>query len=108
MLQALNTGHDGSLSTVHASGPGPALRRLETLALLAGVGLSLAAVRAQLAMSIDAIVHVARDRSGARRVESVAEVVDGGDHAVGVRMLHERRGGRLCEVAAPTRPARAA
>ena len=60
MLQALNTGHDGSLSTVHANGAADALARLETLALLADSGLPLAAVRAQIAASVDAVVFVAR------------------------------------------------
>ena len=73
MLQALNTGHDGSLSTVHANGPAEALARLETLALFGGVALPLPAIRAQLAAAVDAIVHVARrarrtpgDRRGCR------------------------------------------
>ena len=74
MLQALNTGHDGSLSTMHANGPADALARLETLVLLADVGLPLAAVRAQVASSIDAVVFVARGRGGVRRVEAIAEV----------------------------------
>ena len=60
MLQALNTGHDGSMSTIHANGPADALARLETLVLLADSGLPLAAVRAQVAASIDAVVFVAR------------------------------------------------
>ena len=74
LLQALNTGHAGCLATVHANGPAEALRRLETLVLLAGVGLPLGAVRAQLAAAVDAVVHVARCADGARRVTEVAEV----------------------------------
>src|SRR5439155_849835 len=68
MLQALNTGHDGSMSTIHANGPSDALARLETLVLLADAGLPLAAIRAQLAASIDVVVFVARRQDGVRRV----------------------------------------
>ncbi len=91
MLQALNTGHDGSLTTVHANGVLEALHRLETLVLLAGIHLPIEAVRAQLASSVDAIVHVARARDGARAVTAVAEVIppERGDSALCVRMLFE-------------------
>ncbi len=75
LLQALNTGHDGSLSTVHANSPEDALRRIETLALMAGVGLPHAAVREQVASAIDVVVHQARRPDGTRRIESVCEVV---------------------------------
>jgi pilus assembly protein CpaF len=75
MLQALNTGHDGSLTTVHANSPEDALRRVETLALMAGVGLPHAAVREQVTSALDLIVHQARGSDGSRRVESVCEVV---------------------------------
>jgi pilus assembly protein CpaF len=75
MLQALNTGHDGSLCTVHANGTDAALTRLETLALMAGVPLPVEAVRAQIAAAIDAVVFVARDPAGRRQVEAFAEVV---------------------------------
>src|SRR5215207_10478661 len=66
MLQALNTGHDGSLTTVHANSPEDALRRVETLALMAGVGLSHQAVRDQVASALDLIVHQARLPDGRR------------------------------------------
>jgi pilus assembly protein CpaF len=75
MLGAMSTGHDGSLSTVHAGSPEEALRRLETLALMAGVGLPHAAIREQLASAIDLVVHQARLPDGARRVVAVSEVV---------------------------------
>jgi pilus assembly protein CpaF len=93
MLQALNTGHDGSLSTVHANSPADALRRIETLALMAGVGLPHAAVRDQVASALDVVVHQARLPDGARVVESVSEVlrVAGG---AGTRELWSR-GARL-------------
>jgi pilus assembly protein CpaF len=75
MLSAMTTGHDGSLSTIHAGSPEEALRRLETLALMADVALPLAAVREQVAGAIDLVVHQARGRDGERRVVEVAEVV---------------------------------
>jgi pilus assembly protein CpaF len=93
MLMALNTGHDGSLTTVHANSPEDALRRVETLALMAGVGLPHTAVREQVAGAIDLVVHQARGRDGRRRVESVAEVVRvvGG---AGTREIYRLRDGR--------------
>ena len=95
MLQALNTGHDGSLTTVHANSPADALRRIETLALMAGVGLPHAAIRDQVASALDVVVHQARLPGGQRVVESVSEVlrVAGG---AGTRDLWTR-GGRLRE-----------
>ena len=93
MLQALNTGHDGSLTTVHANSPTDALRRLETLALMAGVGLPHAAVRDQVASALDLVVHQARLADGSRAVESVTEVVRVAGGA-GARELY-RRGGTL-------------
>ena len=68
MLQALNTGHDGSMTTVHANGAADALRRIETLALMAEVALPHAAVREQVASALDLVVHLERERDGARRV----------------------------------------
>src|SRR3954453_16010042 len=75
MLSAMSTGHDGSLCTVHAGSPEEALRRLETLALMAGLGLPHAAIREQVCDAIDLVVHQARQAGGARRVVAVAEVV---------------------------------
>jgi pilus assembly protein CpaF len=75
MLSAMGTGHDGSLCTVHAGSPEEALRRLETLALMADVGLPHAAVREQVAGALDLVVHQSRMADGSRRVVSVAEVV---------------------------------
>jgi pilus assembly protein CpaF len=74
LLTALNTGHDGALSTVHANSPADAISRLETLALMAGVGLPHEAIAAQVRRGIDVIVHIERRRSGARRVTEIAEV----------------------------------
>ena len=104
MLQALNTGHDGSMSTIHANGTADALARLETLVLLADSGLPLAAVRAQVISSVDAIVFVARRAGGERRVEGIAEV--DGRGVGGARTLFERRGGQLVSIGRPARPPR--
>jgi pilus assembly protein CpaF len=75
MLQAMNTGHDGSLSTVHANTPRDAISRLETMVLMAGMDLPDRAVREQIASAIDLIVHLSRFRDGTRRVTHVTEVV---------------------------------
>jgi pilus assembly protein CpaF len=93
MLQALNTGHDGSLTTVHANSPEDALRRIETLALMAGVGLPHAAIRQQVASALDLVVHQVRLPDGARAVEQVCEVVRVAGGA-GVREVY-RRGGAV-------------
>jgi len=78
MLQAMNTGHEGSLSTCHANSPADALRRLETMILMGDVDLPLDAVRAQLESALDLVVQVARTSSGARQVVEVAEVLGAG------------------------------
>ena len=75
LLTALNTGHDGALSTLHANSPEDALRRLETLALMAGVGLPHEAVRDQVVRGIDVVAHLRREPDGARRLVAIAEVV---------------------------------
>jgi pilus assembly protein CpaF len=75
LLTALNTGHDGALSTVHANSPADALSRLETLALMAGVGLPHAAVAEQVQRGIDLVVHLERRADGARLVTDITEVV---------------------------------
>jgi pilus assembly protein CpaF len=93
MLMALNTGHEGSLTTVHANSPEDALRRVETLALMAGVGLPHEAVREQVASALQLVVHQARLPSGERRIESVAEVVRVAGGA-GTRELYRMRGER--------------
>ena len=74
MLQAMNTGHDGSLSTIHANGPTDALRRLETLVLMADVDLPLAAVREQVRAAVDLVVQLRREPGGERMICEVAEV----------------------------------
>jgi len=84
LLQALNTGHSGSLSTIHANGPGDALTRLENLVLLAGLGLPLSAIRAQIRAAVDAVVHVVRSPGAGRTVAAVAEL----SHSRGLHLLY--------------------
>lgn len=108
MLAAMTTGHDGSLTTVHANSPVGALDRVQTLALMAGVDVPHEAIRRMTASAVDLIVHQARFPGGARRVASIAEVVsDGGAlraHPVfeidpaGVERWREPVGGRLGEL----------
>src|SRR5512145_3364696 len=74
MLQAMNTGHDGSITTGHANTPRDMLRRLETMVLLSGVEIPARAIREQIASGIDVIVHTARTGSGGRAVTSIAEI----------------------------------
>jgi pilus assembly protein CpaF len=74
MLQAMNTGHDGSLSTVHANSPRDGIARLETLVLMAGMDLPMRAIREQVASAVDVIVHQARLKDGSRRITHVTEV----------------------------------
>ena len=74
MLQAMNTGHDGSLSTVHANTPRDAVARLETLVLMAGMDLPLRAIREQIASAVDVIIQLNRLRDGSRRVTAVTEL----------------------------------
>jgi pilus assembly protein CpaF len=74
MLQAMNTGHDGSLTTVHANTPRDAISRLETLVLMAGMDLPVRIVRQQIASAIQMIVQIARLRDGTRKVTSISEV----------------------------------
>ena len=79
MLQAMNTGHDGSLTTIHANAPNEALSRLETLALMAGLDLPARAIREQIAGSIQLIVQQARLSDGTRKVTAITEVIGMGD-----------------------------
>jgi pilus assembly protein CpaF len=75
MLQAMNTGHDGSLSTVHANGPRDALARIETMVLMAGFDLPSRAIREQIASALNLVVHIERFRDGIRRIANVTEVL---------------------------------
>ncbi len=74
MLQAMNTGHDGSMTTAHSNGPRDTLARLETMTLMAGMDLPLRAIREQISSAVDLIVHQDRFRDGTRKVVNVAEV----------------------------------
>ena len=74
MLQAMNTGHDGSMTTIHSNGPRDALRRIETMVMMAGMDLPLRAIREQVASSIELIVHLERLKDGTRKIVRVSEV----------------------------------
>jgi pilus assembly protein CpaF len=74
MLQAMNTGHDGSMSTGHANSPRDMLARLETMVLMAGVDLPLKAIREQIASAVDLVVHQSRLKDGSRKITSITEV----------------------------------
>ena len=74
MLQAMNTGHDGSMTTIHSNSPRDTLRRIETMVLMAGMELPLKAIREQVASAIELIVHMNRMRDGTRKVTQVSEV----------------------------------
>jgi pilus assembly protein CpaF len=75
MLQAMNTGHDGSITTIHANGPRDVLSRLETMVLMAGMDLPVRAIREQVAGAIELIVHQSRLRDGTRRITAITEIV---------------------------------
>ncbi len=91
MLQAMNTGHDGSLTTVHAGSPAEAIRRIETMVLMAGLELPHAVVREHVSLGIDLVVHVARSADGRRRVVALAgqDRGDGGLRDVDDGLLSE-------------------
>ncbi len=92
MVQAMNTGHEGSLTTCHANGPEDALRRLETMVSWSDAALPLTAVRDHLGAAIDLVVHVARSAGGRRGVVGVAEVLPEDLGTVRVRELADRAG----------------
>ncbi len=75
MLQAMNTGHDGSLTTAHANTPRDALSRLETMVMMAGFDLPVRAIREQIASAVDMVIQIARMRDGSRKVISISEIV---------------------------------
>jgi pilus assembly protein CpaF len=74
MLQAMNTGHDGSLTTIHANSPRDAISRLETLVLMAGMDLPIKIVRQQISSAVDVIVQMSRVRDGTRKITAITEV----------------------------------
>ncbi len=75
MLQAMNTGHDGSLTTVHANAPRDVISRLETMVLMSGMELPSRAIREQIASAVDIIVHESRLSDGSRKITYISEVV---------------------------------
>ena len=74
MLQAMNTGHDGSLTTVHSNSPRDAIARLETLVMMAGMDLPLLTIRQQIAGAVDLVVQVSRLKDGSRKIVQVTEI----------------------------------
>src|SRR3990172_9376719 len=75
MLQAMNTGHDGSISTIHSNSPRDALSRLETMSMMAGMDLGIRAIREQIASAVNLIIHQARMKDGVRRITHITEIV---------------------------------
>ena len=110
MLQAMNTGHSGSMTTLHANSTADALSRLETMALMAGVELPFAAIRGQVASAVELLVQISRFPDGSRRLTEMAEVLgldDRGDYRVNRLMAFELEGkdpesGRLLGEIRPT------
>ena len=105
LLQALNTGHEGALSTVHANGPLDALRRLATLALFSGVALPFEAITEQVAAAVDIVVQVERGRSGPAAIVAIAEV-HSERGAVGTRPLFAGAANELVPAGVPGRALR--
>ncbi|MEQ8767919.1 MAG: CpaF family protein [Planctomycetota bacterium] len=100
MLQALNTGHDGGMCTIHANSPRDALSRLETMVLMAGLELPSRAIREQIVSAVDFIVHVRRFEDGVRRIETVTEMagLEGNTPLLQDIFKFERRGGNIRRV----------
>ncbi len=101
MLQAMNTGHDGGLTTIHANSPRDALARMETMVLMAGIELPSRAIREQIVSALHLVVHVRRYEDGVRRVESIAEItgMEGSTPQMQDIFRFERRGRRGKSVA---------
>jgi pilus assembly protein CpaF len=91
MLQAMNTGHEGSLATIHANSPKDALSRLETMVLMAKVEIPILAIREQIARAIDFVVQVVRFADGRRRVVSISEITGIDSGVIGMQSLYEYR-----------------
>jgi pilus assembly protein CpaF len=94
LLQAMNTGHDGSLSTIHANSPKDALSRLETCALLSGVEIPLSALRDQVASAVHVVVQTARLFDGSRRITHISEVLglDKGQYSLQDLFVYRQEG----------------
>jgi pilus assembly protein CpaF len=101
MLQAMNTGHDGSMSTVHANSPRDALYRVENMVMMAAANLPLKAIRMHVASALNMIVHIERMRDGIRRVQNIVEIAGVDGDIIAIRDLFtfhyrgERRDGRI-------------
>jgi pilus assembly protein CpaF len=96
MLQAMNTGHDGSMTTMHANSPRDCFHRIQTMVLMANMGLTEPVIRQQAASAIQLVVQMARLRDGSRKVSSVAEVVGFTPDGVELEeIFHLERGGKL-------------
>ena len=104
MLQAMNTGHDGSMSTVHANASRDALARLETMVLMAGFDLPTRAIREQIASALNLIVHVERFRDGSRRISNVTEVVGMEGDIITLQDIYKYDYKLMCLVATGIRP----
>jgi len=94
-LQAANTGHDGSLSTGHANSAKDMISRLETMVLMAGMELPLAAIRRQIASAVDIIVHLGRMRDKSRKVMEISEITGYEEGEVAMKPIYELKNGRL-------------
>jgi pilus assembly protein CpaF len=94
MLQAMNTGHDGSMTTMHANSPRDCFHRIQTMVLMANMGLTEPVIRQQAASAIQLVIQTSRLRDGSRKVSSIAEVVGATDEAVGIEEIYrfERSG----------------
>jgi len=94
MLQAMNTGHDGSMTTMHATSPRDCFHRIQTMVLMANMGLTEPVIRQQAASAIQLVIQMSRLRDGSRKVSSIAEVVGATDEAVGIEEIYrfERSG----------------
>ncbi|HEY9788665.1 MAG TPA: CpaF/VirB11 family protein, partial [Candidatus Obscuribacterales bacterium] len=91
MLQAMNTGHEGSLTTVHANSPRDAMSRLETLVLLAGVDLSQRSIREQIASAFNLVVQIRRLSDGTRKVVNIAEITGVQEGVISMQDIFEYR-----------------
>ena len=94
MLQAMNTGHDGSITTVHANSPRDAISRIETMSLMANLHLPEMAMRQQIASAIQVIVQVSRLSDGSRRVTHISEITGTNDQVISMQDIFrfEKRG----------------
>ncbi len=97
MLQAMNTGHDGSLTTIHANSPRDAIMRIETMVAMSGFGLPLQAVRAQIASAIDVVIQIERLSDGTRCISSVHEVTGAEGDAVMMQAIFTLKRGGVAE-----------